>query len=63
MSIKFEYATNVEPYEHVVKKKVASELLEALQNMVESYQCEESPDNHALIQARAAIAKALGESQ
>lgn len=31
MSIKFEYATNVEPYEHVVKKEVADELLEALQ--------------------------------
>lgn len=31
MSIKFEYATNVEPYEHVVKKETANELLEALQ--------------------------------
>lgn len=63
MSIKFEYAINVEPYEHVVKKKVASELVEALQNMVESYQYEASPDNPALLQARAAIAKALGESK
>lgn len=41
----------------------APEMLEALQNMVESYQYEASPDNPALLQARAAIAKALGESK
>lgn len=41
----------------------APELLQALQNMVESYQYEASPDNPALLQAHAAIAKALGESQ
>ena len=41
----------------------APELLQALQNMVESYQYEASPDNPALLQARAAIAKALGESK
>lgn len=41
----------------------APDLLQALQNMVESYQYEASPDNPALLQARAAIAKALGESQ
>ena len=41
----------------------APELLQALQNMVESYQYEASPDNPALLQARAAISKALGESK
>lgn len=41
----------------------APELLEALQNMVEAYQYEASIDNPALLSARAAIAKALGESQ
>lgn len=39
----------------------APELLEALQKMVESYQFEASIDNPALLQARAAIAKALGK--
>lgn len=41
----------------------APELLEALQNMVEAYQYEASIDNPALLSARAAIAKALGETQ
>ncbi|HHB9079497.1 TPA: hypothetical protein ACN7S2_005293 [Klebsiella pneumoniae] len=41
----------------------APELLEALQNMVEAYQYEASIDNPALLSARAAIAKALGESK
>ncbi|EKY7761627.1 hypothetical protein RDJ50_004541 [Salmonella enterica] len=41
----------------------APEMLQALQNMVESYQYEASHDNPALLQARAAIAKALGESK
>ncbi|QOV59865.1 hypothetical protein AMN10_06810 [Klebsiella variicola] len=41
----------------------APELLEALQNMVEAYQYEASIDNPALLSARAAIAKALGEAQ
>ena len=41
----------------------APELLQALQNMVESYQYEASPDNPSLLKARDAIAKALGESQ
>ena len=41
----------------------APELLEALQNMVEAYQHEASIDNPALLSARAAIAKALGESK
>ncbi len=39
----------------------APDLLEALQKMVESYQFEASIDNPALLQARAAIAKALGK--
>ena len=58
MSIKFEYATNVEPYEHVVKKNVASELLEALQDL-EARACIYVNTS----KAKAAIAKALGESQ
>ena len=58
MSIKFEYATNVEPYEHVVKKNVASELLEALQDL-EARACIYVNTS----KAKAAIAKALVESQ
>lgn len=41
----------------------APELLEALHNMVEAYQYEASIDNPALLAARAAIAKALGETK
>lgn len=52
-----EYNANM----HIIA--AAPELLQALQNMVESYQYEASHDNPALLQARAAIAKALGESQ
>lgn len=58
MSIKFEYATNVEPYEHVVKKKVANELLEALMDL-EARACVYVNTS----KAKDAIAKALGESQ
>lgn len=65
MSVKFEYATNVEPYEHVVKKEMANELLEALIKCADaldevSYQswCGEIID-----EARAAIAKATGETK
>ena len=65
MSIKFEYATNVEPYEHVVKKEVANELLSALIKCADaldevSYQswCGEIID-----EARAVIAKATGETK
>ncbi|MDM2960398.1 hypothetical protein [Citrobacter sp. CK202] len=39
----------------------APDLLEALHNMVEAYQHEASIDNPALLEARAAIAKALGK--
>ncbi|ECG6622818.1 hypothetical protein NVT07_004356 [Salmonella enterica] len=39
----------------------APDLLESLQNMVEAYQHEASIDNPALLSARAAISKALGE--
>ena len=39
----------------------APELLEALQAMIESYEHEASMHNRALLQARAAIAKALGQ--
>lgn len=39
----------------------APELLEALQDMVESYQWEASMENPSLLKARAAIAKALGD--
>lgn len=44
-------------------QKINNELLEALHNMVEAYQYEASVDNPALLAARAAIAKALGESK
>lgn len=40
----------------------APDLLEALQNMVSSYEYEASIDNPALLAARAAISKALGGS-
>lgn len=62
MSIKFEYATNVEPYEHVVKKNVANELLEALEMLV-VFTTPTKRNAAALSKAHAAIAKALGESQ
>lgn len=39
----------------------APELLEALQDMVESYQYEASMENPSLLKARDAIAKALGQ--
>ncbi|HBM7586570.1 TPA: hypothetical protein LZ306_003356 [Enterobacter bugandensis] len=39
----------------------APDLLEALQNMVTAYEHEASIDNPALLAARAAISKALGE--
>lgn len=65
MSIKFEYATSMHPYEKVVKKEVAEQLLEALQR------CEsvlsniplEVCDVEDLLYARAAIAEALGETK
>lgn len=62
MSIKFEYATNVEPYEHVVKKKVANELLEALEILV-VFTTPTKRNAAALSKAHSAIAKALGESK
>lgn len=39
----------------------APDLLEALQNMVTAYEYEASIDNPALLAARSAISKALGE--
>lgn len=61
------FATDDEPQDYLMANanliSAAPDLLKALQNMVESYQYEASPDNPALMQARAAIAKALGESQ
>lgn len=39
----------------------APDLLEALQNMVTAYEYEASIDNPALLAARAAISKALGD--
>lgn len=62
MSIKFEYAINVEPYEHVVKKKVANELLEALETLV-VFTTPTKRNAAALSKAYSAITKALGESQ
>ena len=41
--------------------EAAPDLLEALQNMVTAYEYEASIDNPALLAARAAISKALGE--
>lgn len=59
--------TDDEPQDYLMANanliSAVPEMLEALQNMVESYQYEASPDNPALLQARAAIAKALGESK
>lgn len=40
---------------------INDELLEALQEMVESYQYEAPMENPSLLKARAAIAKALGQ--
>lgn len=58
MSIKFEYATNVEPYEHVVKKEVANELLEALRDL-QARACIYVNTS----KAEAAIAKVTGETK
>lgn len=60
MSIKFEYATNVEPYEHVVKKEMANELLEALETLV-VFTTPTKRNAAALNKAYAAIARATGE--
>jgi hypothetical protein len=43
-------------------KAINSELLEALRDMVESYQYEASSENPALLKARATIAKAEGKA-
>jgi hypothetical protein len=62
MSIKFEYAINVEPYEHVVKKEMANELLEALETLV-VFTTPTKRNAAALNKAYAAIAKATGETK
>ncbi len=62
MSIKFEYATNVEPYEHVVKKETANELLEALETLV-VFTIPTKRNAAALNKAYAAIARATGETK
>lgn len=62
MSIKFEYATNVEPYEHVVKKEMANELLEALETLV-VFTTPTKRNAAALNKAYAAISKATGETK
>lgn len=62
MNIKFEYATNVEPYEHVVKKEMANELLEALETLV-VFTTPTKRNAAALNKAYAAIAKATGETK
>lgn len=62
MSIKFEYATNVEPYEHVVKKETANELLEALETLV-VFTTPTKRNAAALNKAYAAIVKATGETK
>lgn len=62
MSIKFEYATNVEPYEHVVKKEMANELLEALETLI-VFTTPTKRNAAALNKAYAAIAKATGETK
>lgn len=62
MSIKFEYATNVEPYEHVVKKEMANELLEALETLV-VFTTPTKRNAAALNKAYAAIARATGETK
>lgn len=62
MSIKFEYATNVEPYEHVVKKETANKLLEALETLV-VFTTPTKRNAAALNKAYAAIAEATGETK
>ena len=62
MSIKFEYATNVEPYEHVVKKDVANELLEALETLV-VFTTPTKRNAAALNKAYAAINRTTGEKK
>lgn len=62
MSIKFEYATNVEPCEHVVKKEMANELLEALETLV-VFTTPTKRNAAALNKAYAAIARATGETK
>ena len=62
MSIKFEYATNVEPYGHVVKKEMANELLEALETLV-VFTTPTKRNAAALNKAYAAIAKVTGETK
>jgi len=74
--IKFEYAENLNPYEKVVKKGIADDLLKALQKMVErieyyaSLKETKQPNiedwaytynSGDMDDARAAISKALGE--
>jgi len=60
--IKFEYAENLKPYEKVVKKNIADDLLEALQLII-SYHDDGNCELHSedVAMARAAISKALGE--
>ena len=58
MSIKFEYATSMQPYEKVVKKEVAEQLLEALRDL-EARACIYVNTS----KAKTAIAKALGETK
>lgn len=48
-------------HEDIALISAAPELLEALQDMVESYQHEASMENPSLLKARAAIAKALSQ--
>jgi len=65
MSIKFEYATSMQPYEKVVKKEVAEQLLEELiklrnylDDVAQSIDAQRFIDSADLI-----INKALGETK
>lgn len=65
MPIKFEYSTSLQPFEKVVKKQVAEELLESLQSIIECLDkgvpLDEQNCGYEFDNARKAIAKALGE--
>lgn len=66
--IKFEYAENLEPFEKVVKKRIADDLLEALQcitvaaeNIGGEHVTGLAGLGNGIEMAYAAISKALGE--
>ncbi|MFS7357584.1 hypothetical protein AB6896_01805 [Rahnella inusitata] len=64
MNIKWEYAKNMQPYEHVVKAAVCEELYGALKKaelVVRKLCADGSTKSMALSAAQSAIDKALGQ--